>query len=68
MAIKTYTQRLEEVQTAIAVIESGAQQYQINGRMLTRAQLATLYAQEKWLRKMADRESNGGIRVRGVSH
>lgn len=68
MAIKTYSEQLEEVQTAIGAIEGGAQMYQLNGRMLTRGNLKTLYDRERFLRKMADRESRGGARVRGVSH
>lgn len=68
MAIKTYTEQLEEVQTAIAAVESGAQMYQLNGRMVTRGSLSTLYKREEYLRKMVTRESRGGARVRGVSH
>lgn len=64
MAVKTYAEQLEEVQAAIATIESGAQSYSISGRALSRADLGTLYAREKWLRKMADREENSGIKVR----
>lgn len=60
MAIKTYTQQLEEVQTAISMIEAGAQSYSIAGRSATKANLADLYAREKWLRQMAAREDNGG--------
>jgi hypothetical protein len=69
MAIKTYTEQLESVQTAIATIESGGQAYSISGRSMSRADLETLYAREKWLRGMAARESAGrsGIRVRGVT-
>lgn len=64
MAVKTYAEQLEEVQTAISTIESGAQSYSVSGRALNRADLATLYARERYLRKMADREGNGGIKVR----
>lgn len=60
MAVKTYAQQLEEVQTAIASIESGAQSYSIAGRSLSRADLKTLYDREKWLRTMAAREEAGG--------
>lgn len=66
MTVKTYTEQLEEVQTAITAIVTGAQSYTINGRSLTRANLKDLRADEKYLRKMADRESRGGgARVRG---
>lgn len=64
MAIKTYAEQLEEVQTSIAKIEESGQAYSIQGRSLTRADLATLYAREKWLRRMADREENSGITVK----
>jgi len=65
MAVKTYSEQLEEVQTAIATIEAGAQAYSIGNRSLTRADLKTLYDREKWLRKMADRETNSssGVKV-----
>lgn len=60
MAVKTYSEQLEEVQTAISVIEAGSQSYSIGSRSLNRADLATLYAREKWLRTMVDREDNNG--------
>lgn len=63
---KTYSEQLDEVQAAITAIETtGVQSYSIAGRSLTKADLATLYEREKYLRAMADRESRGGIRVRG---
>jgi hypothetical protein len=68
MAIKTYTEQLESVQAAIDKIESGGQAYSIGGRSLTRADLPTLYAREKQLRALVDRENRGGgIRTRGVT-
>lgn len=60
MAIKTYLEQLEEVQTAISIIEAGSQSYSIGSRSLNRADLATLYLREKWLRSMVDRENNNG--------
>ena len=66
MTVESYTTQLERVQDAIAAIESGAQEYWVAGRKLMRADLATLYAKEKWLRQMVERESRGGIRVRGM--
>lgn len=63
MAIKTYEEQMEEVQTAIATIESGAQSYSIGNRSFTRADLGTLYDREKWLRKMATREAAGGLKI-----
>ncbi len=67
----SYATQLDSVQAAIAAIEAGAQSYSIatgtgSSRSVTSADLKTLYDREKWLRKMADRESNGGMRVRGV--
>lgn len=38
------------MQEAIAAIESGAQEYQIANRRLTKANLATLYARESTLK------------------
>lgn len=67
MAIKTYTEQLEEVQDAIEKVLTG-QSYSIAGRALTRPDLDTLYAQEARLRPLADAESAGrtGARVRYV--
>lgn len=67
MTTESYQTQLERVQTAIAAIEGGAQSYSIAGRSLSRADLQTLYDREKWLRKMADRATSGGIRLRGAT-
>jgi hypothetical protein len=67
LAVESYTTQLERVQAAIADIEERGQSYDINGRSLSRADLKTLYAREERLRKLANRESAGGIRVRGVT-
>lgn len=64
MAIKTYTQELEEVQAAIGAVLSGAQSYAANGRSLTRADLKTLYEREKFLRTMSARETENGGRAK----
>ncbi len=64
---KTYAEQLDDVQNAIFAIESGAQQFQINNRMLTRANLKTLYEREIYLMKQVNRDTYGGIRVRGVT-
>lgn len=64
MATKTYQQQLEDVQTAIAEIETRGQSVDVNGRQFTRANIARLYEREKYLRRMAARESSGGIVVR----
>jgi hypothetical protein len=68
LAIKTYTEQLEEVQAAITAIEGGSQSYTINGRSLERGDLDTLYKREAYLRTQVSRESaGGGARVRGVT-
>jgi len=58
MAVKTYLEQLEDVQTAIGAIENGAQSYTMGTRSLTRASLVTLYMREKFLRSMVAREDN----------
>ena len=63
--VATYAEQLESVQSAIAAIEARGQAYTIDGRSLTRADLATLYEREQWLRGQAAREARGGgMRVR----
>ena len=63
MAIKTYTEQLEEVQTAITAIMTGAQSYGIAGRQVTRANLKDLREWERQLRNDVARETSGGIRI-----
>lgn len=68
MAIQTNTEKLEQVQAAIAKIECGAQSYTIGeggaSRQVTRANLSDLYQREKELLWLVSREQNGGgIRV-----
>jgi hypothetical protein len=63
LATETYQVQLERVQAAIAAIESGTQAHSVAGRTFTKADLATLYTRERWLRGMADREERGSIRV-----
>jgi len=63
----TWAERLDQIQKSIMDIETGAQSYSIANRQATKATLATLYKQEKWLiAKVAREASGGGIRVRGV--
>lgn len=64
MAIKTYTEQLEEVQAAISKIETKGQSHSAEGRSMTRADLDALYRREQHLRAMVDRENRGGISVR----
>ena len=59
----TYAEQLASVQATIARIEGGVQSYAQGDRSATEATLRDLYDREKWLRKMADRENRGGIRV-----
>ena len=67
MAIKTYAQQLEDVQNTIAEIEAGgSQSYSVFGRSVSRADLATLYARERYLRSMVLRETDGGIGINYV--
>lgn len=67
MAIKTYTEQLEECQTAISAVMTGQSYSMPSGRSLTRADLGTLQDRERYLRDMVARENRGGIRVRGVT-
>ncbi len=67
MAITSYTTQLESVQAAIAAIEGGSQSYSVQGRSVSRGDLASLYEREKYLRRMVSRESGGGIPVRHVT-
>ena len=64
LAVESYADQLERVQTAIAAIETRGQASGISGRNLTKADLKTLYEREAWLRRMVAREARGGIRVR----
>lgn len=68
MAIKTYTEQLEEVQAAITAILGGAQSYTIGERTFHRARLDTLLRMQERLMPLAVRETAGvsSIRVRGV--
>lgn len=63
MAVQSYTEQLEAVQTAIEKVLQG-QSYSIGGRTLTRANLADLQKREQWLRTMVAREAGGGIAMR----
>lgn len=63
---KTYSDQLTDVQQAIADIELRGQSVDLNGKRLTRADLATLHARERYLRRAVDRETRGGMRIRQV--
>lgn len=60
MAAETYATQLARVQAAIAAVEQGGQTMELEGRRVTRADLATLYARERELRVLAAREGAGG--------
>jgi len=67
MAVLTYTEQLEQIDTAITAILTGAQSYSIGSRSKTNADLKTLLEERKRLEVLAQRETDGGIRVRGVT-
>ncbi len=48
--METLEEQLEWVQKTIAAIESGAQEYKIGNRSLTRTNISTLYGSESSLR------------------
>lgn len=67
MAIKTYSEQLETVQTAIERIELYGQATTFSGgvsQQLTEADLNALYKREERLRAAVSRESSGGMRIR----
>lgn len=59
--LETLETQLERVQAAIAAIETGAQEYQIENRRLTRADLSTLYAREASLKNAIAAESGYNV-------
>ena len=59
MATYTLQEQLENVQTAIAKIEGGAEEYSIAGRSVKRAELGQLYARERELKRMIARQKQG---------
>lgn len=66
MAIKTFTEQLEEVQTAITSVLT-AQEASYNGQRVKKADLSALQEREKYLRPLAEREQNGGIKIKGAT-
>lgn len=67
MSLKSTEEKLLSVQSAIDAIEGGAQQYQLNGRMITKANLKALYERESYLESKLQREQRGGIIVQGAT-
>ena len=59
--METLEVQLKRVQMAIAAIESGAQEYKIGNRSLTRANLSTLYARESSLKTAIARRDGDDI-------
>jgi hypothetical protein len=57
---------LEQIDSAISAILSGAQSYSIGTRSLTRADLATLYKRKNTLDDLVDALSGGSGRFRRV--
>jgi hypothetical protein len=55
----TYAQQLDLVQTAIAAILGGAQEYTINGRSYKHADLKTLFDIQASLVKLSNQQSSG---------
>jgi hypothetical protein len=68
MALQTTAEQIEQLQAAIAKIETGGQSYTIQGASggvtYTRADLATLYQRLDRLQATLSRETSGGMRVR----
>ncbi|MFI3241209.1 MAG: hypothetical protein R3Y43_01420 [Alphaproteobacteria bacterium] len=67
MAIKTYTEQLEEVQQAITDVLTNAQEASYNGQKVKKADLDMLQAREEWLQNKLLSQKRGGIRVRGAT-
>ncbi|MCT4575094.1 MAG: hypothetical protein N4A43_02435 [Alphaproteobacteria bacterium] len=65
MAIKTYEEQLEEVQTAISDILLGAQEASYNGQKVRKVDLESLQNREEFLINKLRMQKRGGIRVRG---
>ena len=69
MAIKSYTEQLEEVQAAISRILTGAEEYSIGDRAAREAKLESLWIAETRLRAEVVKEearSDGKIGVRRI--
>lgn len=57
----TLENQLERVQKAIAAIEEGAQEYQIDNRKISKADLSTLYKRETALKNEIARQNGDTI-------
>jgi len=66
MAIKTYTQQLEEVQAAISeVLSMGQENRGVDAQALVRARLDALQRREQYLRPLAQKEALSASGRRG---
>ncbi len=58
----TLQEQLDQINAAVQAIESGAQEYRIDERLVRRGDLATLYAERRRLaQEQAAYETNGGF-------
>ena len=55
------SEQLEQINKAITAIESGCQEYSINGRRFVRPDISTLYAPRSELQSQLASEQNGGF-------
>lgn len=65
--LKTYTEQLIEVQTAITDILANAQEASYNGQRVRKADLEMLQKREEWFISKVNSQNRRGIRVRGVT-
>jgi len=54
-------EQLEQINTAINKIESGSQEYTINGRRYVRPDLSKLYSERQAIQSQIAAEQNSGI-------
>lgn len=55
--------KLNQIDSAITAIETGAQEYQIGSRKITKADLSTLYKERQRLEQKYAMENNSGVFV-----
>jgi hypothetical protein len=63
----TNAEKLAEVEAAISELLAGGQAVAFNGRRVEMADLDALQKRERYLQEQVERESHGGIRVRGIT-
>jgi len=59
----TTQEKLEQINTAITAIESGAQEYQIGNRRISRPNIMYLYRERERLEQQLAQETNGDTLV-----